>query len=77
MAREALQPGGLVPLVCSVSLHLAHVRLPGRRERFLIHIAKLTSRKVTAVYTSHCCVYGLSVHTAHIKPVTSWFYDLE
>ena len=61
MAREALQPGGLVSLVSWVYLHLAHILLPGHRERFLIHIAKLISRKFTTIYTSHCCVYRISV----------------
>lgn len=60
--------------VCSVSCTLPRVHLPESQERFLIHITKLTSRKVTTVYASHCCVYGIQCNAV---PATSQFYDLE
>lgn len=60
MAREALQPGEPVSLVCSVCLPLVHLHLTSHREGFLIHIAKLISRKLITVYTFHCCAYGVN-----------------
>lgn len=50
-----------LPLVSSVYLYLVHLHWDGGRERFLIHVAKLISRKLLAVYSFPCCVYRGSV----------------